>query len=195
MNNSEGRIAIASDHGGFNIKNILAEYLVKKGHKIDDLGTYSSDSVDYPDFAHTIAERIANGVDKRAILICGTGIGMSITANRYPGVRAALGNDIFSARMSRLHNDSNVLVLGGRIVGSELATEIVSTWLDTEFEGGRHNLRIEKIDYDRLETVVYKVVSKYFDKMNDVDLTKVEHLIEEAFEMILKKQTKNKKDK
>lgn len=195
MNNSEGRIAIASDHGGFNIKNILAEYLVKKGHKIDDLGTYSSDSVDYPDFAHTIAERIANGVDKRAILICGTGIGMSITANRYPGVRAALGNDIFSARMSRLHNDSNVLVLGGRIVGSELATEIVSTWLDTEFEGGRHNLRIEKIDYDRLETVVYKVVSKYFDKMNDVDLTEVEHLIEEAFEMILKKQTKNKKDK
>ena len=195
MNNSEGRIAIASDHGGFNIKNILAEYLVKKGHKIDDLGTYSSDSVDYPDFAHTIAERIANGVDKRAILICGTGIGMSITANRYPGVRAALGNDIFSARMSRLHNDSNVLVLGGRIVGPELATEIVSTWLDTEFEGGRHNLRIEKIDYDRLETVVYKVVSKYFDKMNDVDLTEVEHLIEEAFEMILKKQTKNKKDK
>ena len=195
MNKSEGRIAIASDHGGFNIKNLLAEYLVKKGHKIDDLGTYSSDSVDYPDFAHTIAERIANGVDKRAILICGTGIGMSITANRYPGVRAALGNDIFSARMSRLHNDSNVLVLGGRIVGSELATEIVSTWLDTEFEGGRHNLRIEKIDYDRLETVVYKVVSKYFDKMNDVDLTKVEHLIEEAFEMILKKQTKNKKDK
>ena len=195
MNNSEGRIAIASDHGGFNIKNILAEYLVKKGHKIDDLGTYSSDSVDYPDFAHTIAERIANGIDKRAILICGTGIGMSITANRYPGVRAALGNDIFSARMSRLHNDSNVLVLGGRIVGPELATEIVSTWLDTEFEGGRHNLRIEKIDYDRLETVVYKVVSKYFDKMNDVDLTEVEHLIEEAFEMILKKQTKNKKDK
>ena len=195
MNNSEGRIAIASDHGGFNIKNILAEYLVKKGHKIDDLGTYSSDSVDYPDFAHTIAERIANGVDKRAILICGTGIGMSITANRYPGVRAALGNDIFSARMSRLHNDSNVLVLGGRIVGPELATEIVSTWLDTEFEGGRHNLRIEKIDYDRLETVVYKVVSRYFDKMNDVDLTEVEHLIEEAFEMILKKQTKNKKDK
>ena len=195
MNKSEGRIAIASDHGGFNIKNTLAEYLVKKGHKIDDLGTYSSDSVDYPDFAHTIAERIANGIDKRAILICGTGIGMSITANRYPGVRAALGNDIFSARMSRLHNDSNVLVLGGRIVGSELATEIVSTWLDTEFEGGRHNLRIEKIDYDRLETVVYKVVSKYFAKMNDVDLAEVEHLIEEAFEMILKKQTKNKKDK
>ncbi len=195
MNNSEDRIAIASDHGGFNIKNILAEYLVKKGHKIDDLGTYSSDSVDYPDFAHAIAERIANGIDKRAILICGTGIGMSITANRYPGVRAALGNDIYSARMSRLHNDSNVLVLGGRIVEPELATEIVSTWLNTEFEGGHHNRRIEKIDHDRLETVVYKVVSKYFDKMNNVDLTEVEHLIEEAFEMTLKKLTKSKKDK
>ena len=195
MNKSEDRIAIASDHGGFNIKNILSEYLVQKGHKIDDLGTYSSDSVDYPDFAHTIAERIANGIDKRAILICGTGIGMSITANRYPGVRAALGNDIYSARMSRLHNDSNVLVLGGRIVGSELATEIVSTWLSTEFEGGRHNRRIEKIDHDRLETIVYKVVSKYFDKINNVDVAQVEQLLEEALEMTLKKLTKNKKEK
>ena len=195
MNKSEDRIAIASDHGGFNIKNILSEYLVQKGHKIDDLGTYSSDSVDYPDFAHTIAERIANGIDKRAILICGTGIGMSITANRYPGVRAALGNDIYSARMSRLHNDSNVLVLGGRIVGSELATEIVSTWLSTEFEGGRHNLRIEKIDHDRLETIVYKVVSKHFNKINNVDVAQVEQLLEEALEMTLKKLTKNKKEK
>ncbi len=195
MNNSEDKIAIACDHGGFNIKKVIAEYLVQNGHKIDDLGTYSSDSVDYPDFAHTIAERIANGVDKRAILICGTGIGMSITANRYPGVRAALGNDIYSARMSRLHNDSNVLVLGGRIVGPKLATEIVSMWLNTEFEGGRHNRRIEKIDYDRLETVVYKVVSKYFDKMSNTDFSEVERLIEEAFEMILKKRTKSKKEK
>ena len=195
MNKSEDRIAIASDHGGFNIKNILSEYLLQKGHKIDDLGTYSSDSVDYPDFAHTIAERIANGIDKRAILICGTGIGMSITANRYPGVRAALGNDIYSARMSRLHNDSNVLVLGGRIVGSELATEIVSTWLSTEFEGGRHNRRIEKIDHDRLETIVYKVVSKHFNKINNVDVAQVEQLLEEAFEMTMKKLTKNKKEK
>ncbi len=195
MNKSEDRIAIASDHGGFNIKNILSEYLVQKGHKIDDLGTYSSDSVDYPDFAHTIAERIANGIDKRAILICGTGIGMSITANRYPGVRAALGTDIYSARMSRLHNDSNVLVLGGRIVGSELATEIVSTWLSTEFEGGRHNRRIEKIDHDRLETIVYKVVSKHFNKINNVDVAQVEQLLEEAFEMTMKKLTKNKKEK
>ena len=120
---------------------------------------------------------------------------MSITANRYPGVRAALGNDIYSTRMSRLHNDSNVLVLGGRIVGPELATEIVFTWLNTEFEGGRHNKRIEKIDNDRLETVIYKVVSKYFDKMRNADLSDVEHLIEEAFETVLKKRTMNKRGK
>ena len=195
MSNSVDRIAIAGDHGGFSIKQVIAEYLVQKGHKIDDLGTYSSDSVDYPDFAHTIAERIANGLDKRAILICGTGIGMSITANRYPGVRAALGNNIYSARMSRLHNDSNVLVLGGRIVGPELAMAIVSIWLTTEFEGGRHNRRIEKIDCDRLETIVYRVVSKYFDKMKNINLSEMEHLIEEAFEMILKKQVKKEKEK
>lgn len=185
------RIAIASDHGGYDIKKVIAEYLLEKGYEIDDLGTYSSDSVDYPDFAHLIAQKIANGLDERAILICGTGIGMSITANRYPGVRAALGNDIHSARMSRLHNDANVLVLGGRIVGPELAISIVSTWLKTEFEGGRHNRRIEKIDQDRIETVVYKVVSKYFDKLDKVDLSELENLIEDAFEIILKK----KKDK
>ncbi len=157
------RIALASDHGGYTIKKAIAEYLVEKGYEIDDMGPYSSDSVDYTDFAHMVAQRIANNKEKRAILVCGTGIGMSITANRYPGVRAALGNDIYSARMSRLHNDSNVLVLGGRIVGPDLALEIVSTWLDTGFEGGRHNRRIKKIDQDRLETVVYKVVSRYFD--------------------------------
>lgn len=185
------RIAIASDHGGYDIKKVIAEYLLAKGYEIDDLGTYSSDSVDYPDFAHIIAQKIANGLDKRAILICGTGIGMSITANRYPGVRAALGNDIFSARMSRLHNDSNVLVLGGRVVGPELAMEIVSTWLNTDFEGGRHNRRIEKIDQERIETIVYKVVSKYFDKLDKVDLSALENLIEDAFKIILKK----KKDK
>lgn len=186
------RIAIASDHGGYAIKKILVDYLLKKGYKIDDLGANSADSVDYPDFAHMIAQKIANGSDKRAILICGTGIGMSITANRYPGVRAALGNDIYSARMSRLHNDSNVLVLGGRIVGSELAIEIVSIWLNTDFEGGRHNRRIEKIDQDRLESMVYKVVSKYFDKVSKVDLSELEKILEDAFSIVLKKKKTKK---
>ena len=191
------RIAIASDHGGYAIKKAIAEYLVEKGHEIDDLGPYSSDSVDYTDFAHMVAQRIANNKEKRAILVCGTGIGMSITANRYPGVRAALGNDIYSARMSRLHNDSNVLVLGGRIVGPDLALEIVSTWLDTGFEGGRHNRRIKKIDQDRLETVVYKVVSRYFDKIESVNISSLEKSIGEALDMVLKKnqEKESKKEK
>lgn len=184
------RIALASDHGGYAIKKAVSEYLIQKGHEIDDLGTHSSDSVDYPDFAHMVAQRIANNKDKRAILICGTGIGMSITANRYPGVRAALINDIYSARMSRLHNDSNVLVLGGRIVGLDLALEIVSTWLNTGFEGGRHDRRIKKIDQDRVETIVYKVVSRHFDKLGEVDMS----LLEEQIEKVLNIITKNKNE-
>lgn len=186
------RIALANDHGGYAIKKVIAECLIKKGYEIDDLGTYSSDSVDYPDFAHMVAQRIANNEEKRAILICGTGIGMSITANRYPGVRAALGNDIYSARMSRLHNDANVLVLGGRIVGPDLALEIVSTWLNTEFEGGRHNRRIKKIDHDRLETVVYKVVSRNFEKLDKIDTSALEEQLEEALDTILKKKKKKR---
>jgi len=189
------RIAIASDHGGYTIKKAIAEYLVEKGHEIDDLGPYSPDSVDYTDFAHMVAQRIANNKEKRAILVCGTGIGMSITANRYPGVRAALVNDIYSARMSRLHNDSNVLVLGGRIVGPDLALEIVSTWLDTGFEGGRHNRRIKKIDQDRLETVVYKVVSRYFDKIESVNISSLEKSIGEALDMVLKKNQEKESKK
>ncbi len=189
------RIAIASDHGGYTIKKVIAEYLVEKGHEIKDLGPYSTDSVDYTDFAHMVAQRIANNKEKRAILVCGTGIGMSITANRYPGVRAALGNDIYSARMSRLHNDSNVLVLGGRIVGPDLALEIVSTWLDTGFEGGRHNRRIKKIDQDRLETVVYKVVSRYFDKIESVNISSLEKSIGEALDIALKKNQEKESKK
>lgn len=110
------------------------------------MGTHTTASVDYPDFGHEVARRIASGKNSRAILICGTGIGMSITANRYKGVRAALCNDIYSSKMSRLHNDANVLVIGGRIVGPAIAEEIVSTWLETDFEGGRHSRRIEKIE-------------------------------------------------
>jgi ribose 5-phosphate isomerase B len=189
------RIVIASDHGGYAIKKAIAEYLVEKGHEIEDLGPYSTDSVDYTDFAHMVAQRIANNKEKRAILVCGTGIGMSITANRYPGVRAALGNDIYSARMSRLHNDSNVLVLGGRIVGPDLALEIVSTWLNTGFEGGRHNRRIKKIDQDRLETVVYKVVSRYFDKIESVNISSLEKSIGEALDMALKKNQEKESKK
>ena len=144
--NSVEKVAIASDHGGFELKEIVKEHLSSKGVELDDLGTFSSESVDYPDYAHLVAQRIAEGKNKRAILICGTGIGMSITANRYRNVRAALCNDVFSAKMSRQHNDANVIVLGGRVVGPGLALEITETWLMTEFDGGRHARRIEKIE-------------------------------------------------
>lgn len=144
--NSVDKVAIACDHGGYEMKEIIKKHLSSKGVELDDLGTFSSESVDYPDYAHLVAQRIAEGKNKRAILICGTGIGMSITANRYRNVRAALCNDVYSAKMSRQHNDSNVIVLGGRVVGPGLALEITETWLMTEFDGGRHTRRVEKIE-------------------------------------------------
>lgn len=146
------KIIIACDHGGYALKRFLLNLLNEKGFGVEDLGTHSSDPVDYPDYGQDAAQRIASGKNRRAVLICGTGIGMSITANRYHGVRAALCNEAYSAKMSRLHNDSNVLVIGGRVVGEALAGEIISTWLDTDFEaGGRHARRISKIDKDRRE--------------------------------------------
>ena len=157
---------------------------------MEDLGTHSEDSVDYPDYGHEVAKKISDGTSKKAILICGTGIGMSITANRYPGVRAALVNDVYSAKMSRLHNDANVLVIGGRVVGDALVEEIVSAWLDTDFEGGRHTRRIDKIDKERVETVVHKVVSRYLDRIDEVDHAALEKMIDEAINELLKNNSK-----
>ena len=159
---------------------------------MEDLGTHSADSVDYPDYGHEVARKISDGTSEKAILICGTGIGMSITANRYPGVRAALANDVYSARMSRLHNDANVLVIGGRVVGDALVEEIVTNWLDTDFEGGRHTRRIDKIDKGRVETVVHKVVSRYLDRIDEVDHVALEKMIEEAIDQVLKNSEKNR---
>ena len=159
---------------------------------MEDLGTHSADSVDYPDYGHEVARKISDGTSEKAILICGTGIGMSITANRYPGVRAALANDVYSARMSRLHNDANVLVIGGRVVGDALVEEIVTNWLDTDFEGGRHTRRIDKIDKGRVETVVHKVVSRYLDRIDEVDHAALEKMIEEAIDQVLKNSDKNR---
>ena len=159
---------------------------------MEDLGTHSADSVDYPDYGHEVAKKISDGTSEKAILICGTGIGMSITANRYPGVRAALANDVYSAKMSRLHNDANVLVIGGRVVGDALAEEIVTAWLGTDFEGGRHTRRIDKIDKERVETVVHKVVSRYLDRIDEVDHGALEKMIEESIDQILKNSEKNK---
>lgn len=140
------KLAIGADHGGFVLKQEIVNYL-KQVANIDviDYGTSSPDSVDYPDFGRKVAEAVSNGTADRGILICGTGIGMSMVANRYPKVRAALCHDHFTAQMSRLHNDSNVLCMGERVIGRGVACDVVKTWLETDFEGGRHQKRLEKI--------------------------------------------------
>jgi ribose 5-phosphate isomerase B len=139
------KIAIGSDHAGFGLKEDVLGLL--KGHNIDivDCGTNSVESVDYPDFGARVSELVSSGEVDRGILICGTGLGMSMVANKYPKVRAALCNDLFSAKMSRMHNDANILVLGGRVIGKDLAAEIVKVWLNTPFEGERHLKRLQKI--------------------------------------------------
>lgn len=139
------KIAIGSDHAGFGLKEDILALLKGLDHDIVDCGTYSMESVDYPDFGEKVSSMVSAGEVDRGILICGTGIGMSMVANKFPNVRAALCNDLFSAKMSRLHNDANVLVLGGRIIGKDLASEIVRTWLSTAFEGERHMRRLNKI--------------------------------------------------
>jgi len=139
------KLAIASDHGGFVLKEYLKEIITESGWEYVDLGPQNDDSVDYPDFAIKVAEGVAEGKYARGILVCGTGIGMSIAANKVPGIRAALCHDTFSAQATREHNDSNILALGERVVGKGLATEIVKIWLKTDFAGGRHQGRVEKI--------------------------------------------------
>ena len=139
------RIALGADHAGFPLKETIKKELERAGHEIEDWGTNSEASVDYPDYARLVAERVARQEVDRGILLCGTGIGMAITANKVPGVRAANVSDEFGARLSRQHNDANVLTLGGRTVGPDLALSIVRAWLETQFEGGRHERRVAKI--------------------------------------------------
>jgi ribose 5-phosphate isomerase B len=139
------RIALASDHGGYELKEDIKEYLTQEGYHAQDLGPPSQESVDYPLFATKIAELVSRGEVERGILICGTGIGMTIVANKYPNARAALCHNQYTAFMSRRHNDANILVLGGRVLGKGLAREVVKIWLETEFEGGRHSRRLEQI--------------------------------------------------
>ena len=145
MDNKD-RVAIAADHGGWHLKEILKPFLKGLGYKYTDLGTSSEESVDYPDFALVLAEAVRAGKYKKGILICGTGLGMSMSANKVPGIRAALCNDIFTAKMSREHNDANILTVGGRVVEKNLAKEIVKVWLRTKFSNAsRHKQRIKKI--------------------------------------------------
>ena len=138
-------IAIAADHGGFDLKSTLAAELRGLGYDVLDLGTGSLDSVDYPDFAMALVGAIEAGRVARGVLICGTGIGMAMAANRHRSIRAALCHDVTSARLARQHNDANVLALGGRLLGCEIAKDCLRTFLSTEFDGGRHARRIAKL--------------------------------------------------
>lgn len=139
-------IALASDHAGFALKAELAAALVEWGFAVEDLGTHDEASCDYPDYAHRLAESVVSGRCRLGVLVCGTGIGMGMAANRHGGVRAAVCSDPYAARMSRVHNDANVLCLGARVTGPGLARETLKAFVDAHFEGGRHAGRVRKID-------------------------------------------------
>ncbi|MFN4132612.1 MAG: ribose 5-phosphate isomerase B [Caldimicrobium sp.] len=140
------KIVIGADHAGFFLKEKIKDFLDQEGYEVIDVGTYSTVSVDYPEYGYKAIEKILSGEAERGILICGTGIGMSIVANRFSKIRAALCHEPFSAQMARKHNNANVLVLGGRLIGDGMAIEIVKTFLNTEFEKGRHERRINLIE-------------------------------------------------
>ena len=138
-------IAVASDHAGYDLKYALKQDLEAMGHEIVDLGTYSRDSVDYPDFGYAVALALREGKADRGVLVCGSGVGISIAANRYPEVRAALIHDPLGARLARQHNDANVICFGGRVIDAGVAAECLKVFVETQFEGGRHSQRIEKL--------------------------------------------------
>lgn len=139
-------VIIGCDHAAYILKEKIKAFITEKGRTVVDVGTFGELSVDYPDFAIKVAEAVSRDDYRQGILLCGTGIGMSIVANRYPNVRAALCNDLFTAIMSKRHNNANILVMGARVIGDILALEIVKTWLETPFEGGRHQMRIDKFN-------------------------------------------------
>ena len=139
------RIAIASDHAALDLKGELREWLIELGHEVADLGPHNSDSVDYPDYGYKLAEVIADGTVERGIALCGSGIGISMAANRNPAIRCALVSEPVSARLSREHNDANVLAMGARIIGMEMAKACIAAFLETEFAGGRHQRRVDKL--------------------------------------------------
>ncbi len=148
-------VGLASDHGGFLLKEDIKQYLENKKIQYVDLGAYSEESVDYPEFAEKAAKAVVSGQCNQAIIFCGTGIGISISANKVPGIRCAVVSDVFSAKMSKAHNNANMLALGGRVVGKGLAFEIVEAWLNTEFSGEcRHEKRVNKIN---------EIENKYFN--------------------------------
>lgn len=140
------RIALGSDHAGFPLKEELEQALRRRGHEVIDLGTHDESSADYPDYAHSVAREVLEGSSSVGVLVCGTGVGMSMAANRHPGIRAVVCSETFSARMARAHNNANVLCVGARVVGVGLAQDILDAFLESEFEGGRHERRVAKMD-------------------------------------------------
>ncbi|MCP4112138.1 MAG: ribose 5-phosphate isomerase B [Desulfobacteraceae bacterium] len=147
MNQNKTPVIIGSDHAAYPLKEKIKKYLAEQQSiQVEDAGAYDENSVDYPDFGIKVASSVSNGKYERGILLCGTGLGMSMVANKFPHVRAALCNDLFSAIMCKRHNNANILVMGARVIGEELATEIVKAWLETPFDGGRHQLRLDKFD-------------------------------------------------
>ena len=147
------KIALGCDHGGIVLKPAIKELLENRNIEIVDFGCYTTDSVDYPDFALKVAEAVSTGSVDKGIILCGTGMGISIAANKVKGIRAAVAHDLFTAEMCKKHNNANIISMGGRVVTPELATEMVKVWLDSEFEGGRHTTRVDKIT---------KIEEKYF---------------------------------
>jgi len=139
-------IAIGSDHGGFALKEVIKEFVGDNGYEFTDFGVYNSEKADYPVIAKKIAHLVAESKFDRGILICGSGLGVAITANKVKGIRAVTCHDTYSSKMSRAHNNANILTMGGRVVGPDLACDIVKIWLETEFEGGRHQARIDMIE-------------------------------------------------
>lgn len=138
-------IVVGSDHGGLELKEAIKVFLRERNISFEDCGTDNGNSVDYPDFGIKVARKVSSGEAEKGILFCGTGIGMSIVANKFPGVRAALATDSFMAQMAKEHNNANILVLGGRVLDKEIAREMVGVWLDATYEGGRHQNRLDKI--------------------------------------------------
>ena len=139
------KIAIGADHGGFSLKEAIKEFLENEGHSVVDVGTYSEESVDYPEFAYKVAKLVASGEVDRGVVMCGTGIGISISANKVKGIRAALVTNEYMAEMAARHNNANILAMGGRVITPEIGKRLVKIWLETPFDGGRHQRRIDKI--------------------------------------------------
>jgi len=139
------KIVLACDHGGFELKEAVKEHLIKNGYDVNDIGVHNTNSVDYPDYGKSAAEIVAKNEADKGIIICGTGIGISIAANKVKGIRCALCTNEYMAKMSRMHNDANMLAMGNRVIGHGVALDIVDVWLSTPFEGGRHENRVKKI--------------------------------------------------